>query len=281
MKTQQLVIAAITAAVAMNSCTTEEYYRSANRSAELRTSINLDAIDTIKTSAVSRQRTFLLPIEATDENGNMNLLTTFADGGETRILDGLGEGATENIELAKDRYAFMRQIEFIPTSDGRHTINVRVRDDFGNVTSMEKSVYSFTNMRPKLKIVYYAERYSPDGIYHHFDFNTSYDRDSKWGGTIDSLFFLAKAMNYINSPDYEEGNGVIDEAMKVSDPSGEDHGVHVSPYEMLGDWWDDGTEWYSDVWVWVKDNENMPSDTIHIHFGHIENNVPRKEYEGR
>jgi hypothetical protein len=280
MKTQQLAIAAITAAAAaMNSCTTEDYYRSANRSAELRTSINLDAIDTIKTSAVSRQRTFLLPIEATDENGNMNLLTTFADGGETRILDGLGEGATENIELAKDRYAFMRQIEFIPTSDGRHAINVRVRDDFGNVTSMEKSVYSFTNMRPKIKVAHYAERHDITFMHHYFDFGTSYDRDSKWGGDIDSLFTLVKAMDYINETGDEE-NATTYYAIKISDPFANSM-IRSDTFVVHNLWQDDGTDCYTDAWLWIKDNENIPSDTIHIHFGHIEQNLARREYEGR
>jgi hypothetical protein len=127
MKTQTLVMVMLFVA-AMSSCTTEDYYRSAKKSAELRTSINLAATDTIKTSAVSQKRTYILPIEASDENGNINLLTTFADGGETQILGGLGEGAIEAIELAKERYAFARQIELTPTTDGRHTINVRVRD---------------------------------------------------------------------------------------------------------------------------------------------------------
>jgi hypothetical protein len=274
MKTQTIVMVAI---VAMSNCTTEDYYRSANRSAELRTSINLDAIDTIKTSAVSQRRTFLLPVEATDENGNMNLLTTFADGGETRILDGLGEGAIENIELAKDRYAFMRRIEFIPTSDGRHTINVRVRDDFGNVTSMEKQVYSFTNMRPKLKIGYYADRIDVIGTDHYLDFSASYDRDNKWGGDIDSLFFLAKAIDYIANTGDVEG-GTMYEETKVSNPLGL---VHTDTYVMCAGLYDDGTDWFTDIYVWLKDNEGLASDTVHISIGHVKESQSRREYEGR
>jgi hypothetical protein len=160
------------AAVNVSGCTNEDYYRSANRSAELNTTANLDKVDTIKTSAVSRQPTFVLPIEASDENGNMNLLTTFADGGETRIIgrsDG-DNGATEAIELTKERYNFTRQIEFTPTVDGQHTVNIRIRDDFGNVSVLEKNIYSFTNMRPKLKVGHYAQRNLTGDIYDNDKF---------------------------------------------------------------------------------------------------------------
>jgi hypothetical protein len=266
------------AVYAVSGCTTEDYYRSANKSAEL-IMLGSDKIDTIKTSAVSKERTKILTVEASDENGNMNLLTTFADGGETQIIgrsDG-GDGATEAIELTKERYSFIRNVEFIPAVDGRHTVNVRVRDDFGNVTSLEKRVYSFTNMRPKLKVAYYAERTNVIGVYHYLDFSASYDRDSTWGGNIDSLFILGKAMDYINSTEDVEGGTVYGYA-KVSNPSG---GMHTDKYIMCGDLYDDGVDWYTDIWAWVKDNEGMPSDTVHISIGHVENSLPRKEYEGK
>jgi hypothetical protein len=276
----QLVLVII-AAAAMSSCTTEDYYRSANRSPILHTSINLDATDTIKTSGVSQQRTYILPIEAADENGNINLLTTFADGGETRILDGLGEGAIENIELAKERYAFTRQVEFVPTSDGRHTINTRVRDDFGNVTSMEKQVYSFTNMRPKLKVGHYAQRHDKYQVIHYFDYSTSFDRDERWGGEVDSLFFLGKCMPYINGYPEDIEGGIFYESYKVNRTITSDY---IDKYIVNTIWWDEDfmdRYWMTDIYVWIKDNENMPSDTVHISLGHIEQNLPRKEYEGR
>jgi hypothetical protein len=284
MKTQSVLIATAAAAAAIcSSCTTEDYYRSANRSAELFSSVNLDVVDTIKTSAASRQRTYIFPIQASDENGNMNLLTTFADGGETWILYGLSDGAIEAIELAKDRYDFTRQVEFTPATDGRHTINVRVRDDFGNVSSIEKQVYSFTNMQPKLRVSHHAQRNKTGVLYdvkHYLDFSASYDRDNKWGGNIDSLFFLCKAMDYINATgDVEGGTGIW--GSKVSDPSGENYGIHVDTYVMCAELYDDGVEWFTDIWVWVKDNENMPSDTVHISIGHVEESLARQAYEGR
>jgi hypothetical protein len=257
MKKKTLVVVAI---VAMSSCTTEDYYRSANRSSELRTSINLDAIDTIKTSAVSQKRTYILPIEATDENGNINLLTTFADGGETQILGGLGEGAIEAIELAKDRYAFTRQVEFIPTSDGRHTINVRVRDDFGNVTSVEKQIYSFTNMRPKVLFsITEKRRVAYDNVYFTLDFSNSFDKDEKWGGRLDTFYILAKCQPYIDDTGDEEGATWL---YPIS--------IATDGYEREILLYDDGTYWATDIYGWVKDNEGALSDTIHVTVGHTE-----------
>jgi hypothetical protein len=273
MKTPKLLI--LIAIVAVNGCTTEDYYRSANRSAVLRTSANLDAIDTIKTSAVSHQRTFLLPIEASDENGNMNLLTTFADGGETRIVGGLGDGgAIEDIELSKERYNFVRGIEFTSTTDGRHTISVRVRDDFGNISSMEKFVYSFTNMRPKLKIVHYAKRHDFEMVEHFVDFSKSFDRDSTWGGDIDSLFTLCTVENMEDA--------TIIEAMKVIDYNADDPGfVHVGKYVIRNALYDGEDGYFTDIYAWVKDNEGLASDTVHISMGHVGESVARQEYEGR
>ena len=280
MKTQ-LLPAVLTALVAVSSCTTEDYYRSANRSAELLMP-GSDRIDTIKTGSASKDSTIILTVTAADENGNMNLLTTFADGGKTEILNRMDDGdneAIESIELLKERYNFTRQIEFSPAVDGRHTINVRVRDDFGNVTSLEKLVYSFTNMRPKLKVAYYAERFDFESVSHFVDFSKSFDRDSIWGGDIDSLFILYRstADKNITGENIEYGY-----AFKVSDYDPDNSGfVHTHKF-TIHDRLHDGEEgYYSDIYVWVKDNENMPSDTVHISTGHVDNSIARKEYEGK
>jgi hypothetical protein len=274
MKPQSVLITIAVTAVC-NCCTTEDYYRSANKNAELFSSINLSAIDTIKTGEKSLQSTYILPIAASDENGNMNLLTTSADGGKTQIIDGLGDGANEAIELATERYTFTRKVEFTPAVDGRHAISIWVRDDFGNVTSLTKNVYSFTNMQPKLKFGYYAERYNSWDVIHKIDFRASYDRDSKWGGDIDSLFCLHKAIGYADI-DAEATKILV--GVKVNDPL---NLIHTDTYEIEALLPDQDGEWYTDVWIWVKDNENMPSDTVHISIGHIENSVARQEYEGR
>jgi hypothetical protein len=222
----------------------------------------------------------------------MNLLSTFADGGETRILNRSDNGddeAIEAIELTKERYSFKRQIEFIPTVDGRHSLYIRVRDDFGNVTSIEKQVYSFTNMRPKLKVGYYANVHydaggGRDGVYHELDFSASYDRDSLYGGDIDSLFVLYKAVDFINAYPDQAIHGIGYDAVKVSDyiPG---KGVHVGKYivrprDGLPDDGSGATEHFTDIYAWVKDNEGLVSDTVHIPIGHVENSVPRTEYEG-
>jgi hypothetical protein len=206
----------------------------------------------------------------------MNLLTTFADGGETLIIgrsDG-DDGATEAIELTKERYSFTRQVEFIPAVDGRHTVNVRIRDDFGNVTSLEKHVYSFTNMPPKVKVVHYAQRINYEMVAHFVDFSKSFDKDSTWGGYIDSLFTLCE------NP--EIGADPIPEAVKVSDynPDGSPF-VHFSKYIVRNALYDGVEGHYADIYAWVKDNEGMPSDTVHISIGHVESSVARQEYEGK
>jgi hypothetical protein len=154
---------------------------------------------------------------------------------------------------------------------------------------MEKYVYSFTNMRPKLKVGHYAEVNwlavgIRDGVNHYLDFSASYDRDSKWGGDIDSLFVLGKATDYISKTGDVEG-GTWYYEIKINDPFG--GGVHVDKYLLcagLPDEDDTSTpydDWYTDLWIWVKDNEGLTSDTIHISIGHVENSVARQEYEGK
>ena len=285
MKTQ-LLPAVLTAIVAVSSCTTEDYYRSANRSAELLMP-GSDRIDTIKTGSASKDSTIILTVTAADENGNMNLLTTFADGGKTEILNRMDDGdneAIESIELLKERYNFTRQIEFSPAVDGRHTINVRVRDDFGNVTSMEKLVYSFTNMPPKVKVAHSAERINFETVRHISDYSKSFDRDSMWGGNIDSLFLLFKstADKNIFGEDIEHPGKNLPLALKVSDYDPNDQGlVHISKYVIHYELYDGDEGYFNNIYMWVKDNEGMPSDTVHISIGHVENSIARQEYEER
>jgi hypothetical protein len=133
-------------------------------------------------------------------------------------------------------------------------------------------------MRPKLKFGYYAERRYVGSweVIHKTDFSASYDKDNKWGGDIDSLFLLYKAIGY-EEIDAETTKWY--QAMKVSDPPV--GSVHTDTYEMCALLPDNSGEWYTDVWVWIKDNENMPSDTVHINLGHIEQNLARREYEGK
>ncbi|GHU94714.1 hypothetical protein FACS1894156_3260 [Bacteroidia bacterium] len=185
---QKLFTAAVAIVATMSACTTENYYRSANRSPILSSTVNLDAVDTIKTSAVSQKRTYVLPIEAQDENGNMNTLLVNATGGDAAILVD-GQPNTEAIELSKERYNFSREVEFTPNSDGKHNVSVRVKDDFGNIASLEKTVYSFTNMRPKVECTIIDNvRVYPDNTLYTIDFSKCFDRDERWGGKIDSVF---------------------------------------------------------------------------------------------
>ena len=90
----------LTAIVAVISCTTKDYYRSANRSAKL-LMYGSDRIGTIKTSSAGKNSAIMLTVTAADENGNMNLLTTFADGGETKILNRIDDGDSEAIFFKK------------------------------------------------------------------------------------------------------------------------------------------------------------------------------------
>jgi hypothetical protein len=144
---------------------------------------------------------------------------------------------------------------------------------------MEKMVYSFTNMRPKLKIGHYAYRNLTGdlfGVNHIIDFAASYDRDKKWDGDIDSLFVLFGGTG-------DDGYVTFCDAKKISDYRPDISGVHIDTFIMNvnAGLYDDGDWWWTDLWAWVKDNENMPSDTVHISIGHVENSLPRKEYEGR
>jgi len=180
----------ITAAAALllnaGACTTENYYRSANVPPELTASVDLDGIDTFKTSAVSDVRTFTMSITATDENKNMNMLLVSTPTGSCKI----GGEATDRqaIEAARERGEFTRSIEFTPNQDGLHTITARVVDDFNTSRSIEKRVFSFTNMRPKVNVTYGKKRTDVDAIAYLYDFSASYDQDAQWGGKIDTMY---------------------------------------------------------------------------------------------
>jgi hypothetical protein len=144
---------------------------------------------------------------------------------------------------------------------------------------MEKQVYSFTNMQPKLKVGHYAYRNLTGdlfGVNHIIDFAASYDRDKKWGGDIDSLFVLFGCTG-------DDGYVTFCDAKKISDYRPNISGVHIDTFiiNVNAGLYDDGDWWYTDLWAWVKDNENMPSDTVHISIGHVEQNLARREYEGR
>ncbi|GHT16339.1 hypothetical protein AGMMS4956_18530 [Bacteroidia bacterium] len=253
---QKLFTAAVAIVATMSACTTENYYRSANRSPILSSTVNLDVVDTIKTSAVSQKRTYVLPIEAQDENGNMNTLLVNATGGDAAILVD-GQPSTEAIELSKEKYNFTRNVEFTPNSDGKHNVSVRVKDDFGNIASLEKNVYSFTNMRPKAMVSLSYQRMGWDAINYTLDFTTSYDMDAKWGGTIDSVFFNAVSTMYI-----EDDGSFYTENYQLS--ASVDGMVHTYPL------YDDGILWMTDIYAWVIDNEGMVSDTVHFSLGHVD-----------
>jgi hypothetical protein len=132
-------------------------------------------------------------------------------------------------------------------------------------------------MRPKLKIGHYAYRNLTGdlfGVNHIIDFVTSYDRDKKWDGDIDSLFVLFGGTG-------DDGYVTFCDARKISDYKSGNSWIDTFIINVNNGLYDDGDWWWTDLWAWVKDNENMPSDTIHISIGHIEQSLPRKEYEGR
>ncbi|GHT69487.1 hypothetical protein FACS189452_10210 [Bacteroidia bacterium] len=278
MKTKPM-ITAVAIVATMGACTTEDYYRSANRSPELSSTVNLDAVDTIKTSTISAQRTYIFPITALDENGNMNTLMVDATGGNATILVD-GNLAIEPIELSKERYNFSREVKFTPTSDGKHTISVRVKDDFGNITSLEKTVYSFTNMRPKVECTIIDRvRAYPDNTLYTIDFSKCFDRDERWGGKIDSLFVHISWLTYVaENPDAFGNITAYDDITEKypysweNDISSDYDGDYLHPdkYKRAFYIFDDGAMWETDIFVWVKDNEGMVSDTVHFSLGHVE-----------
>jgi len=261
MKQLFTIVALLLMAVA---CTTEEYYRNANRAPELTASVDLDRIDTIKTGAVSSLRTFTMSVTATDENRNMNLLQVITPTGSVRI-DGEATNS-QAIETVKERGEFTRSIEFTPNNDGLHTITAQIVDDFGTSRSVEKRVFSFTNMRPIVGISHSAERINanPIEVEHTFDFTTSYDRDERWGGAIDSIFVIMKFMPYIEETGDDVG-GTYRYFRHINYP-----GPFDSPGAIWAGMWDDGTDYITDAWVWVKDNEGAVSDTVHFNIGHVE-----------
>ncbi|GHT69406.1 hypothetical protein FACS189452_10110 [Bacteroidia bacterium] len=257
MKTKPM-ITAVAMIATMGACTTEDYYRSANRSPELSSTANLDAVDTIKTSTKSEQRTYIFPITAQDENGNMNTLMVNATGGDAVILVDGEQLTIEAIEVTKDRFNFTRNVEFTPNSDGKHTVSVRVKDDFGNIASLEKMVYSFTNMRPKAGLSIPHERFGWDAVLYTFDFSNSFDRDAKWGGAIDSTIVKAVCTDYI-----EDDGSFYTEWYKFDVST---YGL-VTPSYLL---YDDGVLWMTDIYAWVIDSEGAVSDTVHFSLGHVD-----------
>ncbi|GHV64505.1 hypothetical protein FACS1894199_02910 [Bacteroidia bacterium] len=268
MKTKRMMTVVATVATVV-ACTTEDYYRSANESSTLSSTVDLNVVDTIKTSAISAQRTYVLPITGEDVNGNMNLLTVSATGGNAVIMVD-GTPTEEAIELSKERFKFNRSIEFSPIQDGKHTITAKIRDDFGNTTLLEKEVYSFTNMRPKVVCTIDRERPSgnTENIRAFFDYRNSFDRDAKWGGQIDSLYYVSWCQPYYDDnpgAPYDDAHWpCVWPAMHPNDFS-EDFTMNLEPF------YDDGVYWVTDVYIWVKDNEGAVSDTLHITgLGHVD-----------
>lgn len=265
MKISYLIAFLAALLLCISSCTTEDYYRSANLSPELMASADLDKVDTIKTSAVSSQRNYTMSVTATDENMNMNMLFVSSPTGSVEI-DGVAANSLA-LEAAKERGEFIHNVEFAPNNDGLHTITARVTDDFGNSSSLEKKVYSFTNMRPKVVIQHVTQRVNVFGADHFFDFSTSFDRDTQWGGAIDSMFVLAKSLPYIEATgDIAGGTYPIFQSVAAPYPTGD----KTDRYILRGAFYDDGIDFFTDVWVWVKDNEGAVSDTLHFNIGHVE-----------
>ncbi|MDR1226819.1 MAG: hypothetical protein LBK47_07985 [Prevotellaceae bacterium] len=267
MKNSYLLTVLTALLLGLAACTTEDYYRNANLSPVLTANVDLDRIDTIKTGMASQARTFTMSVTATDENKNMNTLLVSASAGNVKI-DGEATNSVP-IEATRERGDFTRSIEFVPNSEGLHTLNARVRDDFGTSGSIEKKVFSFTNMRPKVGVTSTApHRTNLDEVEYPLDFSTSYDRDAKWGGRIDSLCFLAYSKNYVDDTGDEEGawtyfHFATNRGYPFFKPSEHENIINMYLY-------DDGNNWYTDMWCWIKDNEGAVSDTVHYSIGHVE-----------
>lgn len=258
MRTKIITLLSLTAAIACGC--SEDFYNSMNETPTLTTSVNLSTTDTIKTSAKSTKRTYQFDVSSTDPNGNIDYLSATANTANLLLNGENVNGINVPIELSKEKYEFNRLFEVVPTANGLHTIKVNVHDAFKTSKSIEKYVYSFDNMRPKLGITYTLERRNEMEVHYNFDFSTSYDRDTKWGGAIDSVFIKVYFA-------WGPGMGFTEEESTMI------MALDVATYGLTREEpiFDNGSaEIPTDIYFWVKDNENTISDTLHIPYVHVE-----------
>ncbi len=222
------------------------------RSNELTTNVDTLVVDTIKNSPKGTQRTYEFKIKGDDEGGNIKSFTVAVNNAVVMVD---GEDVTNlivKLEQSGERYSFTRTVEVIPSADGLHAITVTQRNAFNQVTSLEKRLYSFTNMLPKVGVTYTVDSVRGD---YSFDFTTSHDRDQRWGGALDSLFI--KGVFHIASTDVDSTWLV---ALDVKN-QGLTHTETIL---------NDDTERLKKLSCWVKDNEGAISDTVHFSIGHAE-----------
>ncbi|MGL4907991.1 MAG: hypothetical protein ACRC3G_01505 [Bacteroidales bacterium] len=257
MQTQHKLLTLWLALSIMSSCS-KDFYSDINSAPLLRISSNASIIDTVKTSAKSLQRTYEFTLSAEDVNGNMSSLWTSVNNADL-LFDNIDiNGKSLAIELSKEKFEFARNFTLRPTSNGMHILRSKVKDGADGVSNiLEKHIYSFDNMRPVVDITYTAKRRNLSEVDYYIDISKSFDRDAKWGGGLDTI--------YIH---YYSNNGTEDFGREVWDywnfPIKEDKTI----YNTL--MFDDGVNCYTDMWVWVKDNEGMNSDTLHFEIGHVE-----------
>ncbi|MGL4955839.1 MAG: hypothetical protein ACRC9X_01515, partial [Bacteroidales bacterium] len=167
-------------------------------------------------------------------------------------------GKSLAIEIDKEKFEFARNFTLRPTSNGMHILRSKVKDGADGVSNiLEKHIYSFDNMRPVVDITYTEKRENIEEIRHSIDIAKSFDRDTKWGGGLDTL--------YIH---YYSKNGSEDFGREVWDYW--DFPIKDNQTNFSTLVYDDGVNWYTDMWVWVKDNEGMNSDTLHFEIVHVE-----------
>lgn len=171
---------------------TKTFLTSLNQAPQINFSTNPDIpvlSDSIKIGLKSSQKSYRIVLKVTDKNKNLREIIYTQ-------LAGRGQLKQDGIDIIENNISFkpdssVLQFDYFPEVHGFHKLGLTAFDNFNLSASVSIEITSFDNLAPIAK--YNWTRLGQRSRYEYeIRAGESYDRDAKYGGTIEEFEFTVQ-----------------------------------------------------------------------------------------
>lgn len=149
--------------------------------------------DSIKLGLSSKtsQEKYRVVLKITDRNANISEVRYTQLAGKGRLQQGGVDILSNNVTFKRD--SSVLEFDYFPEILGLHKLGITVEDDFGLSNSVSIDITAFDNLLPVAQVSW--SRRGDRGRYHYeIRANESFDRDAKYGGSVEEFEYKAQGV---------------------------------------------------------------------------------------